>query len=185
VRIVLPKEAPEWPPKDEETEREHPTKSRDGKVSLLQAARMQRVCMILLSGKTVREAAEEMGLNTTTIHTWLRDPTFQSMFRRAGNDIFTTSVRKLQGVADEAVAAMMRAMTCGKPAVELKAAESYFNLMLDDRLGKTERDEAIHFLAVTKRAIERLDDKTKEAFKEALISEQKEGEDVLIVEDDD
>ena len=76
----------------------------------------------LLSSPTIEQAAQLAGIGEKTLRRWLAEPDFQALYRDARQEAVRTAVGRLQGLLAEATEALRRAMTCGSPAVETRAA---------------------------------------------------------------
>src|SRR5476651_820549 len=76
----------------------------------------------LLTEPTQATAAEKAGVSEATAQRWLRNERFQAAYRLARRAIVEAAVGKLQLVTGEAVEVLRRNLTCGKPAVEIRAA---------------------------------------------------------------
>jgi hypothetical protein len=76
----------------------------------------------LLSEKTHASAASKAGISLATLQRWLNVPAFKAAYRQARRALVEAAVGQLQGAASDAVEALKRSMTCGRPADETRAA---------------------------------------------------------------
>ncbi len=76
----------------------------------------------LLSAPTVAAAATAAGIGERTLRRWLRDSAFVAAYRDARRKVVEAAVARLQNVAYEAVDALQRNLTCGRPGDEIRAA---------------------------------------------------------------
>lgn len=76
----------------------------------------------LLTESTHAAAAVKAGVSEATVQRWLKDPTFQAAYRTARRGVVEVAVGRLQQVTAEAVEALRKNLTCGNPAVEVRAA---------------------------------------------------------------
>lgn len=84
--------------------------------------RQEAAIAALLSTSTIGEAAKVAKVSERTLRTWLRDPAFLQEFRAVRARLVEVAVGGLQDATREAVAALRRALTCGTPGVEVRAA---------------------------------------------------------------
>ena len=100
----------------------------------------------LLTQPTAGEAAAA-GVSDVTLWRWLRLPQFQLQYRAARRQIVESAIANLQRTAGRAVEALSRNLTCGQPAVEVRAALGVLDqsikavelLDLEERLNTLER----------------------------------------------
>lgn len=83
--------------------------------------REERILAAVLSHPTITRAAKEAGVNERTIRRKLKHPGFAKRVATARRTAIEMSVTSLAGLSAEAHDAVKRALTCGVPAVELKA----------------------------------------------------------------
>jgi hypothetical protein len=62
-------------------------------------------------------------VSVATLRRWEKDPAFLDAVRAARRRVVEDTVSGLQAACAEAVAALTRNLTCGKPAAEIRAAE--------------------------------------------------------------
>lgn len=84
----------------------------------------QEVAVVqLLTQPTIAAAAKSAGVGEKTLRRWIHDdPEFQARYRAAREIILRQAVGRLQGHMAGAVETLARAMTCGTPPVEVRAA---------------------------------------------------------------
>lgn len=100
----------------------------------------------LLSESTHEDAAKKAGISTATLSRWLRDTAFARAYRRAQRAVRDGAIRQVTRLADKAVAALEKNLTCGTPSVEVQAARATLaeiraanELDVEDRLDELER----------------------------------------------
>lgn len=77
----------------------------------------------LLTEPTIAAAAKSAGIGEKTLRRWLHDdPEFQARYRAARDATLRLAVGRLHGLMGGACEALTRALTCGTPAVEVRAA---------------------------------------------------------------
>jgi hypothetical protein len=77
----------------------------------------------LITSGTFAEAAAKAKIGERTLRNWLRDPSFCAAYRRARAEFLEHSLAVMQGATISAVSVMLRAMSCGRIAIELRAAD--------------------------------------------------------------
>jgi hypothetical protein len=86
-------------------------------------SRKQEQCIVaLLCEPTLERAAAAAGVSLRSLKTWLRDPGFQQEYRTARRQLVEGALGRLQQATGEAVDTLRRLLTCGRPAVEARAA---------------------------------------------------------------
>ena len=88
----------------------------------------------LLACPTVAEAAERVGVAESTLWRWLQQEDFRGQYHAARRQTLDVAILSLQQAAGEAVQALRRNLTCGVPAVEVRAATA----ILQQTIGATE-----------------------------------------------
>ena len=86
------------------------------------AAQAQAIAA-LMTKPSVRAAAKSVGVGERTLYAWMKQPAFRRHFRDARKAVVDDSVLRLQKLTGAAVDAFKRSLTCGIPAIELKAAQ--------------------------------------------------------------
>jgi hypothetical protein len=82
----------------------------------------EAVIAALLTQPTHAAAAAAAGVSEATVQRWLRDPAFAAAYRLARRSVVETAIGQLQQATADAVHALRRNLTCGVPAVEVRAA---------------------------------------------------------------
>jgi hypothetical protein len=108
----------------------------------------------LAAGATVREAAEQAGLEERTAHRRLADADFRRAVSRARGRLFQTALGRLAGLASKAAGIFERLMESDQPSVARRAAKAV--LVLGPRLRESELEERISRLE------DQADEKTNE-----------------------
>ena len=69
-------------------------------------------------------AAKKAGVSEASLYRWLLLEEFQRAYRKAREALVDDAVARLQQTATEAVAALRRNLSCGRPAAEVTAARA-------------------------------------------------------------
>jgi hypothetical protein len=77
----------------------------------------------LLVEPTLEKAATRAGIAVRTLHDWMRQDEFMRLYRDTRRRAVERALGRLQSMADAAGATLERALTCGKPQAEIRAAE--------------------------------------------------------------
>jgi hypothetical protein len=86
------------------------------------SARQHAAISALLTEKTQAEAAVRAQVAEPTLRRWLADPLFKTAYRAARRQVMEGVIGRLQQAAVQAVDALERNLTCGKPGCEIQAA---------------------------------------------------------------
>jgi hypothetical protein len=78
----------------------------------------------LLTEATIGAAAQRAGVCEKTLRLWLDQPEFQRLYREARRSIVDRALGRIQALTDQAHLALERNLACGKPQVEVRAAEA-------------------------------------------------------------
>jgi hypothetical protein len=78
----------------------------------------------LLSEATVEAAAAKAGISISTLKRWLAEPSFRRLYQQARAGLLERVVATLLRLSTSAIVALGRNLTCGKPSVEVRAAEA-------------------------------------------------------------
>jgi hypothetical protein len=107
--------------------------------------RQEAAIAALLIESTHHAAAVKTKVSEATLRRWLRLPAFLDAYRAARRQIVEASIGRLQQVTCEAVEALKRGLTCGTPAVEIRAAGMVLEQALKggELLDLAERIEAL------------------------------------------
>jgi hypothetical protein len=84
----------------------------------------------LLTSDTLRAAAEAIGVHESTLRAWLKLPRFAAEYRERRRQIVELAVTQLQGLTADAATTLRRNLTCGTPAVEVRAATAVMELAI-------------------------------------------------------
>jgi hypothetical protein len=83
----------------------------------------ERAILALLSSRSVPDAAAASGVSLRTLHRWLgENEAFIEGYRAARRQVVEGAVGRLQDAMSEAVDTLRDNRSCGKPAVEVRAA---------------------------------------------------------------
>jgi hypothetical protein len=86
------------------------------------ARKREAAIAALLSTGTLEQAARKAHVSEKTLRLWLAQPAFAAEYRRARQQILEQSIGILQSASIQAVAALVRNLTCGRPGAEIAAA---------------------------------------------------------------
>ncbi len=108
--------------------------------------RQEQAIVALLTRPTIEQAAEEVGVNESTVRRWLKEPAFEEAYREERRRVLERAVGVLQKASVGAVGALMRNLKCGLPSVEVRAARTILEMALkgqeiydhDERLRRLE-----------------------------------------------
>jgi hypothetical protein len=84
--------------------------------------RQERAIVALLSKPWIGAAAKTADVSHVTLWRWMKRPDFRARLRNARRAVVEGAIGRLQQAATEAVSTLQRNMTCGTPAVEVRAA---------------------------------------------------------------
>ena len=93
----------------------------NGKCQKACSKREEAIAALLACG-TVTAAARQAGISKTTLYCWLREPDFVADYRAARGQVVEEGIRELQAAFKKAVSALTRNLSCGQPALEIRAA---------------------------------------------------------------
>jgi hypothetical protein len=86
------------------------------------ARQREQAIAALLERPTITEAARAVGIGEKTLRRWLAEPEFKAAYQDAREQTLRMAVGRLQGLLARAGEALDRAMVCGTPSVEVRAA---------------------------------------------------------------
>jgi hypothetical protein len=78
----------------------------------------------LLASATIEQAAQKTGISEKCLRLWLAEPDFSQAYRHARKLVLEQSITVMQQASLSAVAALVRNLSCGRPGVEVAAANS-------------------------------------------------------------
>ena len=84
--------------------------------------RQERAIVALLSEPSIEAAAKTDDVSDASIWRWMQQPEFRVKLRDARRAVVEGAIGRLQQAATEAVSTLQRNLTCGTPAVEVRAA---------------------------------------------------------------
>jgi hypothetical protein len=85
-------------------------------------AQQEAAIAALLRTPQLGTAAAEAGVDEAVLRRWLKEPTFLARYRAARRAAMEDAADRLQRLADGAIEALARNLTCGVPEVEVEAA---------------------------------------------------------------
>jgi hypothetical protein len=83
---------------------------------------MELALAALLTEPTIAAAAKKSGLGERTLRAWLKTPIFGAAFKDRCRAILDAATSALSAAMPDAVECLRRNLTCGNPAVEIRAA---------------------------------------------------------------
>jgi hypothetical protein len=89
---------------------------------------MDAAVLALLSETSLEKAAAKVGVSEKTLRRWRKLPEFRAAELAARRDLVEHGQQVVQQLTVTAAQALHRNLTCGKPAVEVKAAEVVFTV---------------------------------------------------------
>lgn len=92
--------------------------------------RQTRAIAALIRHATVADAAQETGVNASTIFRWLQDGQFLAALREARRQVVEHAITAMQARSSEAVKALERNLTCGNAFAEITAARAILDYSL-------------------------------------------------------
>src|SRR2546428_2492192 len=109
------------------------------------ARKREQAIAALLAHPTITKAASMVGIGEKTLRRWLAAPGFQADYRAAREQAVRMAVGRLQGLPSVATETLERAMTCGTPTTEVRAAVAVIEQAFRgaDLLDLTERVAAL------------------------------------------
>jgi transposase-like protein len=90
--------------------------------------KQEQAIAALLSTSTVSDAARRVGVSESTLGRWLQRPEFVTLYRQHRRQLLDHSLVGLQKATGDAVETLVRNLTCGTPAVEVRAAVALLDL---------------------------------------------------------
>jgi transposase-like protein len=91
--------------------------------------KQERAVHALLTEATIERAAAKVGVNESTLRRWRRDvPAFRAAELAARRQLVEAAQAVVQQLTTTAALALHRNLTCGRPAVEVRAAAVVFDL---------------------------------------------------------
>ena len=86
------------------------------------ARKREQAIAALLEHSTITAAATAVGISEKTLRRWLAEPAFQAEYRAAREQAVRMAVGRLHGLLSTATETLQRAMSCGTPTTEVRAA---------------------------------------------------------------
>jgi hypothetical protein len=85
---------------------------------------MEAAIIALMNSGTLAAAAKKADVCERTLRNWLQRDDFLSAWRQARRQVLEGAIATLQGRSQSAARALLRNVSCGKPATEVRAAEA-------------------------------------------------------------
>ena len=88
--------------------------------------KMEDAVAALLTQRNMEEAAKAVGISTTTLISWTKQPEFQTAYREAKRAAFSQSISRLQQASGAAVSTLLKVMVDPNTpaATRVRAADS-------------------------------------------------------------
>jgi hypothetical protein len=88
--------------------------------------KMEEAIAALLTQRNVEEAAKSVGISTKTLLRWMKDPEFDTAYRKARRLAFGQSVARLQQASGAAVSTLLKIMVdpAAPHSTRVRAADS-------------------------------------------------------------
>jgi DNA-binding transcriptional MerR regulator len=110
--------------------------------------KQEQAVAALLAQRTLKAAAQAVGVNESTLRTWLQQGAFVTAYREARRRVVEDAVAQLQRLTSKAVQALRRNLTAGSPADQVRAALGILDravkgvelLDIEERLAAVEKD---------------------------------------------
>jgi hypothetical protein len=96
-------------------------------------ARQERVAVLLAAGRSIKAAAEEVGVGERTAHSWLDRPDYRAFVHGLRARLLDEAVGRLAGAANAAVATLVDLLDDESPTVRLRAATGVLDALLKVR----------------------------------------------------
>lgn len=121
----------------------------------------------LLESQTVEEAAGKVGVSPSTVARWMKREDFQAAYRKARREVFEIGLSRLQALSVDAVQALKRNLTCGRPMAEIRAAVAVlqFGTQGAELLDVADRLAALEASATNRLDLSKLSDAEWETYK--------------------
>jgi hypothetical protein len=85
--------------------------------------KQEKAIVALLAHETLKDAAKQAGISEPTLWRYMQDESFQAAYKLARRQAYEQGIGRLQSLMGDAVAALEKNLTCGKPEVENRAAQ--------------------------------------------------------------
>ena len=90
-------------------------------------ARQQQALVMIITGRSVADAAQAANVRRQTVYAWLNQPTFRQELERAKVDFMERISLSLTNLGDKAIQALDQALEDPNISVRLRAADIYFS----------------------------------------------------------
>ena len=93
------------------------------------ARKQEDAIVALLSQRSVEEASRACNTPVRTLYRWLKDPAFQSAYRKAKREAYSQAIARLHHMSSAAVSTLGKLMLDANtpPSTRARAAESILN----------------------------------------------------------
>jgi transposase len=89
----------------------------------MSGGKRDQLIVVLLSGLTIRRAAERVGVSERTARRWMKEPAFREAYEQARREAFDAALSVLQGASTRAVQALLRALGADRASDRIRAAD--------------------------------------------------------------
>lgn len=86
------------------------------------AKKLHLAVLALLECGQIDQAAKKIGVSVSTFQRLMKTEPFQTAYADARQQVFEIGLSRLQALSVEAVQALKRNLTCGRPMAEIRAA---------------------------------------------------------------
>jgi hypothetical protein len=86
--------------------------------------KQEQAIAALLEHPTILAAAAAIKVEEKTLRAWLELPSFKTAYRKARQRVLEAAIGRIQQTSSKAVDALERNLTCGRPDVEVRAAQA-------------------------------------------------------------
>src|SRR5580765_1721517 len=92
----------------------------------------EEVIAALLSGRSMRQAAQDRGIGYRTLKTWLASDWFRAEYHAAKQQLLDATINQLRNIGGQAVAGLYDVVTnvTNPPAVRVSAARAILEVLL-------------------------------------------------------
>jgi hypothetical protein len=87
------------------------------------SSKQEKAIVALLANETLKDAAKQAGISEPTLWRYMQDAAFMSAYKTARRQAYEQGIGRLQSLMSDAVAALEKNLTCGKPEAENRAAQ--------------------------------------------------------------
>lgn len=90
-------------------------------------ARQQQALMVIITGRSIVDAAEAARVKKQTVYNWLKQPQFRQVLEKEKTEFLERLSLSLTSLGDKAIKALDEALADSNISVRLRAADIYFS----------------------------------------------------------